>query len=167
MADFIFKLLKVLSALCTDARGYRWWSGSKHPIFFPLGPQLETTGPGQVTVSWQPPDGEDQPSAYEVNWRQGEDGDWVSRRLHDKELREVTLEELVDGSYQLTVCCWSDPGRGPRDTIPFALQNGWVDLTRVSPVEWIYHRFHSVRYCTHTPLASSAPQYTTARWYLP
>lgn len=96
--------------------------------------QLETAGEGQVTVSWQCPAGEDLSTwvtGYEVKWRQGKKGDWVSKCLHDIQQLEVTLEELEDGQYEVTVCCWGDPGRGPLETVPFSLRNGWVNLITI------------------------------------
>ena len=50
-------------------------------------------------------------TGFEVKWRRGGMADWSSKTVK-KESRELTLTDLADGEYQLSVCSLSDPGHG-------------------------------------------------------
>ncbi len=62
-------------------------------------------------------------TGFEVKWRRGQATKWSSRRAN-KEERQLTLTDLADGEYQVSLCSMSEPGRGPMEETSFRLQNG-------------------------------------------
>ncbi len=61
-------------------------------------------------------------TGFDVKWRRGTT-DWSTKTANNEE-RELTLDDLADGDYQLSVCSMSDPGRGPLEETSFYLQAG-------------------------------------------
>ncbi len=62
-------------------------------------------------------------TGFEVRWQRKQDEEWNLKSVAKGE-REVNLEALSDGTYNLSVCAVSDPGRGQVEETTFTIQAG-------------------------------------------
>ncbi len=62
-------------------------------------------------------------SGFEVRWRREQDEEWGVKTA-TKDERDVTLGNLSDGKYQVSVCSVTDAGPGVKEKGSFVLQIG-------------------------------------------
>ncbi len=68
-----------------------------------------------MVVTWQCRCSEEEldwMTGFEIKWRKEGEAEWSSKTTK-KESRELTLTDLADGEYELSVCSLSEPGSGP------------------------------------------------------